>query len=161
MGREIIRRLAKKLDKVERAVGAPQSRQYSSLLLPWRLPCCKSFQLHHFSDASEFGYGTVSYLRRETWDGMVNCSFIMAKSRTAPLPYVSIPRLELQAATIAARVQSMIVREIDLNISSTFFWTDSQLTLQYIRNESCRFKTYVANRVCEIRQVSEPSQWRH
>ena len=121
----------------------------------------KSFQLHHFSDASEFGYGTVSYLRRETWDGMVNCSFIMAKSRTAPLQYVSVPRLELQAATIAARVHSMIIREIDLNISSTFFWTDSQITLQYIRNESRRFKTYVANRVCEIRQVSEPTQWRH
>ena len=121
----------------------------------------KSFQLHHFSDASEFGYGTVSYLRRETWDGTVNCSFIMAKGRTAPLQYVSVPRLELQAATIAARVHSMIIREIDLNISSTFFWTDSQITLQYIRNESRRFKTYVANRVCEIRQVSELSQWRH
>ena len=92
---------------------------------------------------------------------MVNCSFIMAKSRTAPLQYVSVPRLELQAATIAARVHSMITREIDLNISSTFFWTDSQITLQYIRNESRRFKTYVANRVCEIRQVSEPTQWRH
>ena len=78
----------------------------------------KSFQLHHFSDASEFGYGTVSYLRRETWDGMVNCSFIMAKSRTAPLQYVSVPRLELQAATIAGRVHSMIIREIFLLPSS-------------------------------------------
>ena len=44
-----------------------------------------TFQLHHFSDASEVGYGTVSYLRRETVDGRVYCSFIMAKSRTAPL----------------------------------------------------------------------------
>ena len=39
-----------------------------------------TFQLHHFSDASEVGYGTVSYLRRETVDGRVDCSFIMAKS---------------------------------------------------------------------------------
>lgn len=54
----------------------------------------------------------------------------------------------------------MIIREIDLNISSTFFWTDSQITLQYMRNESHRFKTYEANRVCEVRQVSEPTQWR-
>ena len=44
-----------------------------------------SFQLHHFSDASEFGYGTVSYLRKEADDGTVQYSFVMAKSRTAPL----------------------------------------------------------------------------
>ena len=161
MGREIARRLAEKLDKVERAVGAPQSSQYSSLLLPWRLPCCKSFQLHPFSDAPEFGYGTVSNLRRETCDGLVNCSFIIAKCLTAPRQYVSVPKFELQAATIATRFHSMIIREIDLNISSTFFWTNCQIMLQYIRNEARRFKTYVANRVCEIRQVSEPSQWRH
>ena len=120
-----------------------------------------SFQLHHFSDASEYGYGTVSYLRKETKDGTVNCSFIMAKSRTAPLQYVSVPRLELQAATIAARVHRLVLNELDLEISSTFFWTDSKVTLQYIKNESRRFKTYVANRVSEIRDVSHPSQWRH
>lgn len=120
-----------------------------------------SFQLHHFSDASEFGYETVSYLRKETEEGSVKCSFIMAKSRTAPLQYVSVPRLELQAATIAVRVHSMILKEIDWNISSTFFWTDSKITLQYINNESRRFKTYVVNRVSEIRDVSQPSQWRH
>lgn len=93
------------------------------------------------------------------WNGEL--FVIMAKSRTAPLQYVSVPRLELQVATIAATVHSMIIREIDLNISSTFIWTDSEITLQYIRNKSRRFKTYVANRVCEIRQVSELSQWRY
>ena len=116
-----------------------------------------SFQLHHFSDASEYGYGTVSYLRKEAEDGTVSCSFIMAKSRTAPLQYVSVPRLELQAATIAVRAHAMILKEINLNISLTFFWTDSKITLQYINNESRRFKTYVANRVSEIRDVSKVS----
>ena len=120
-----------------------------------------SFQLHHFSDASEFGYRTVSYLRKETEEESVKCSFIMAKSRTAPLQYVSAPRLELQAATIAVRVHSMILKEIDWNISSTFFWTDSKITLQYINNESRRFNSHVANRVSEIRGVSQASQWRH
>ena len=54
-----------------------------------------SFQLHHLSHASEFGYGTVSYLKKEVDGGSVKCSFVMAKSRTAPLQYVSVPRLEL------------------------------------------------------------------
>ena len=120
-----------------------------------------SLQLHHFCDASEIGYGTVSYLRKESNDGSVECALVMAKSRTAPLQYVSIPRLELQAATVAVRMHRLIVKEIDLTISSTTFWTDSNITLQYINNESRRFKTYVANRVAEIREISQPTQWRH
>lgn len=37
-------------------------------------------QLHHFSDVSEIGHGTVSYLRKQAEDGTVQCSFIMVKS---------------------------------------------------------------------------------
>lgn len=37
------------------------------------------------------------------------------------------------------------------------FWTD----LQYIRNETKRFHTFVANRVAEIRDVTNVNQWRH
>ena len=119
-----------------------------------------SFQLHHFSDASEFGYGTDPYLRKEAEDRSVKCSFVIAKSRAAPLQYVSVPRLELQAATIAGRVQCMILKETEVPITSSFFWTDSKITLQYINNESRRFKTYVANRVSEIRDASQPKKWR-
>ena len=54
-----------------------------------------------------------------------------------------------------------LIKEIDLKISSCYFWTDSKVTLQYINNESHRFKTYIANRVAEIRDASLPSQWRH
>ena len=72
----------------------------------------RSFQLHHFGDASEYGYGTVSYLGKEADDGTVTCSFIMAKSRTAPLQYFFMPRLELQAATITVHAHAMIPRKI-------------------------------------------------
>ena len=120
-----------------------------------------TFQLHHFSDASEVGYGTVLYLRRETVDGRVDCSFIMAKSHTAPLQFVSVPRLELPAATVAVKMHRLILKEIDLVMSASFFWTNSKITLHYINNEARRFKTYVANRVAEIRDASQPCQWRH
>ena len=42
-------------------------------------------ELHHFCDASEIGYGTVSYLRIIYSDGTINCSFVMGKSRNAPI----------------------------------------------------------------------------
>ena len=58
-------------------------------------------QLHHFSDASELGYGAVSYLRSVNNHGNINCSFVMGKSRLAPVKPRTIPRLELSATTTA------------------------------------------------------------
>ena len=103
------------------------------------------------------GYGTVSYLRREIADGRVDCSFVVAKSRTAPLQFVSVPRLELQAPTIAVRMHRLILKDIELAMSASFFWTDSKITLQYINKGTRRFKAYVANRVAETRDASARS----
>ena len=118
-------------------------------------------ELHHFCDASEIGYGTVSYLRVIYSDGTVSCSFVMGKSRNAPIRAHTIPRLELQSALLAVRMNNMIQRELDITVHETFFWTDSMIVLSYIGNTTKRFQTYVANRVKEIRESSEPTQWRH
>ena len=56
--------------------------------------------LHHFSDAIERGYGQDSYLRLVDNRGKIHCTLLTGKSRVAPVRYVSIPRLELTAATI-------------------------------------------------------------
>ena len=60
--------------------------------------------LRHFSDASETGYGQASYLRMINENGDVHCCLIFGKSRVAPVKYVSIPRLELIAATLSVKV---------------------------------------------------------
>lgn len=92
-------------------------------------------------------------MRKEANDGTVQFSFIIAKSRThLSVQYVSIPRLKLHAAKIAVRVHRM-------TISLFFLWTNSNIT--FLNDESRKFKTYVANRVSEIRDASQPSQWRH
>ena len=51
--------------------------------------------LHHFSDASETGYGQVSYLRPMDNDGHTHCTLLMGKACVAPLKYVSMPTMEL------------------------------------------------------------------
>ena len=51
-----------------------------------------TYSLHHFSDASESGYGQASYLRMENENGNIHCCLIFEKSRVAPVKYVSIPR---------------------------------------------------------------------
>ena len=55
----------------------------------------------------------------------------------------------------------MLLDELTYAIGKITFWSDSQTTLQYIKNETKRFQTYVANRVTEIREVTSPDQWRH
>jgi hypothetical protein len=118
----------------------------------------KSAQLHHFADASECGYGTVSYLRLENVDGDVHCSFVIGKSRVAPLKQSTIIRLQLTAATVAVRTDKMLKSELEISINKTKFWTDSMVVIRYIRNTSTRF---VANRLAVISEGSEPDEWRY
>ncbi len=69
-------------------------------------------ELHHFSDASQDGYGQCSYLRFVNNFGRVHCSLVMGKSRVTPTKLVTIPRLELTAALLSVKVSSFIGREL-------------------------------------------------
>ena len=116
-------------------------------------------QLHVFCDASEQAFAAVAYVRIEECGG-VRCHIILAKTRVAPLKQITLPRLELQGAVMAVRVKETVMKEFDHNFERITFWTDSKLNLQCINNEGRRFKTFVANRISEIREHSEVSQWK-
>ena len=85
----------------------------------------------------------------------------MGKTRNAPIREWTIPRLGLQAAVLAARLSKIILKELDLHVDETFFWSDSMTSLQYFKNESRCFQTFVVNRVAEIHETSSPEQWHH
>ena len=118
-------------------------------------------QLHHFSDASEEGYGAVSYLCLTDALGNIACSILLGKARVAPLKTVTEPRLELTAATVAVKLHKQIKEELTLPIHEVTFSTDSTIVLQYINNSHTRFQTFVSNRLATIHDISTPSQWRH
>ena len=120
-----------------------------------------SIQLHVFADASEMGFGAVCYARYLLPDGTIKISFVMARNRVAPLKQLSIPRLELRAAVLAVWLCCVVKQELTVNIKVTIFWSDSKTVLQYIANESRRFHTFVAKRVLEIHDATDPTQWRH
>lgn len=121
----------------------------------------KHAQLHHFADASESGYGTVTYIRMLNQENNIQVTFLLGKARVTPLKAVTIPRLELTAAVLAVRVDSLLKAELDVQVEDSVFWTDSTSVLKYLNNEDRRFHTFVANRISTIREASEPSQWRH
>ena len=74
---------------------------------------------------------------------------------------MSIRHLELAAAVAAVKLNCHIRNELEYPIDDTIYWTDFTVVLQYIRNESRRFQTFVANRVATIHDQSTPQQGRH
>nr|XP_027230539.1 uncharacterized protein LOC113822194 [Penaeus vannamei] len=121
----------------------------------------KKAQLHHFSDASEYGYGVASYLRVTLEDNSVYINLIMAKSRLAPLKGSTIPRLELAGALEAVRLDKILTKELEIPLEISVYWVDSQIVLWYLNSSDKRFQTYVANRVGKILDHTEVSQWRY
>ena len=100
-------------------------------------------QLHHFADASTRAYGTCSYLRIQDTAGRVSVHLVMAKARVAPLAIETIPRLELMAAVVATRIATILDKELKYPALEHVFWTDSNIVLGYIANESRHFKVFV------------------
>ncbi|XP_070560303.1 uncharacterized protein [Ptychodera flava] len=159
-------------EKVPEEYLAGWQRWYNGILLlrDIAIPRCykpphfgrlESVELHHFSDASMEGYGVASYLRLVDVNGSIHCCLIVGKSRVAPMKTVTIPRLELTAATVSAKISKQLREELQLPIHQEQFWTDSTIVLQYIRNSTRRFQTFVANRLQLIHDASTPSQWHH
>lgn len=117
-------------------------------------------QLHIFADASELGFGSVAYFRRQ-FTNTVEVSIVMAKSRVSPLKVITIPRLELCAAVMATRLATLIQTEIRSPLNEAFFWSDSTTVLSWIKAKTFRFHVYVGNRLEEILDASKPEQWHY
>ena len=62
---------------------------------------------------------------------------------------------------LAAHMSETILKELDFQVHETYFWSDSMTSLQYIKNETRRFQTFVRNGVSEIHETTSPKQWHH
>ena len=113
-----------------------QAVRVSRCFKPIEFGDVKEIRLHLFSDASRLGYAVVGYLRLEDNNNQIHCAFVMGKARLAPLREISIPRLELTAAVISARLSKIIQEELDLAVQGVYYWTDSMSVLKCIYNES-------------------------
>lgn len=91
----------------------------------------------------------------------IHVAFMMGKARVAPLKKITIPRMELAAAVLATRVDTLLRTELQLQLESSMFWTDSQSVLKYIANQHTRFHTFVANRISIIGESTEITQWHY
>ncbi|XP_058128544.1 uncharacterized protein LOC131292823 [Anopheles ziemanni] len=116
-------------------------------------------QLHVFVDAGKDGYAAVAYLRFEN-NGTTEVSLVGGKAKVAPLKYVSVPRMELQAAVVGARLASHIQRSHTQPISECILWTDSRDVMCWLDSDHRRYSIFVAHRVSEILEKSTIDDWR-
>ncbi len=128
------------------------------------IPSPYKMELHCFCDSSEKSFGSVLYLKSIFPDGTVVVSFVTSKAKVAPLKQVSLPHLELAAATggaeLAAHVMEVLFGSSKGHVI-LFMWSDSTITLKWIAGEPRRWKTYVANRVAKIQEITTPECWNH
>ena len=89
-------------------------------------------ELHTFGDASESAYAAVSYLKTYDTEGKSEVALMYCKSKVAPIKKVTLPRLELQAAVLAAKMSKFIKEEINMPQIRTYLWTDSTTVLHWI-----------------------------
>ena len=125
-----------------------------------------TYELHTFTfvDGSETAYGSVTYLKAINFKNFTKVTLLASKSRLCSLnnnTLKTIPRIELASAKLGVELSLTLTRELDLPIENEVFNSDSVAVPRYIRSENARFKRYVDNKVCFIRNFTDCNNWHY
>ncbi|GFR13869.1 integrase_H2C2 domain-containing protein, partial [Trichonephila clavata] len=124
------------------------------------LTSVKSIIVQGFADVSSKAYGAVVYIFKLcSKQGKQEVNYSAVKSRVAPLKMI-IPRLEL-AACLLVKFTNKVLAALKERVDSVKLWTYSSIALSWINTSPHLLKTFVANRVSQIQQLSKDFQWRH
>ena len=88
-----------------------------------------------FTDASQEAMCAAVYIRYEAESGEVDVGLIAAKTKVAPVKPTTMPRMELCASLLGARLSSKITQMIEnecFRFDSKFFFMDSTIALGVI-----------------------------
>ena len=106
-------------------------------------------------------------------DNKAHVAFLVSKSHVVPLNMLqdpvegqqehndSVPRLELNAARLAAIWRDIIIRESDEEFSEVIIFSDSSTVLAWIADWRRKFHTFKNFRLKKIRLLSKVSEWNH
>lgn len=131
--------------------------------IPRQLPTGEFSQiLVGFCDASSKGYAANLYLHTSNSNHFMSMQLLAAKSRVAPLKRITIPRLELNAALLLAKLLRHFLPVFSQNkISEFILFSDSQVVLSWISTPTYQLQVYEANRVSQILEITSPTSWHH
>ncbi|XP_071037785.1 uncharacterized protein [Parasteatoda tepidariorum] len=118
----------------------------------------QSLEIHDFCDSSQTAQGTVIYLRF-TVSNEIRTAFVLSKGKVAPLKKMTLPRLELMAAVIGVRLLKVLLEQFP--DTKARLLTDSSTVIIWMRGSAYHWKTFVKNRVSEIKESISPEMWYH
>ena len=72
---------------------------------------------------------------------------------------VDIVRLELAGAVLSKRLRVFLENNMRLQYRKVYHAFDSEIVKAMISKESYGFNTFVANRIGEIQEKTDPSEW--
>ena len=73
---------------------------------------------------------------------------------------MAVPKLELNAALLAAPLKQDICRALTVIVNRVFMWTDSTTVLDWL-NSTSKHSIFLANRVSEILEHTSVEGWNH
>ena len=118
------------------------------------------FEIHGFSDASTKAMSVCIYLRVFN-ESSCNVNLLIAKTKLAPLKTLTIPRLELCAAYMLAKLLNSIASELDISEKIIHLWTDSTIVLSWLNSSPHLWNTFVSHRIAEIQRLVPTAIWHH
>ena len=86
--------------------------------------------------------------------------FVLDKTRAAPVKVLKVPKLELQAALLAAGLKQDICRALTENVNRIFMRTDITTVHKWL-NTTTKHPIFTANRVSEILEHTSVDEWNH
>jgi hypothetical protein len=120
-----------------------------------------NIQLYGFCDSSERAYGACLYIRSTDNNNKTSSELLCSTSKVVPLKQLTIPRLELSAATLLIKLYKKVIRAINATVYESYLWTNSSIVLTWIQGPSNKWKTFVGNRVAIIQEETVSATWRH
>jgi len=113
-----------------------------------------------FLGSNERAYGACVY-RSKSSDNHYKTNLLCAKLRVAPLKNLSLPCPELWTALLLAQLMRKISEAFDIKVSRTYFFSDSTITLSWLKSSPRKWSTFVANRVSAIQDISDTNGWHY
>ncbi|XP_023247939.1 uncharacterized protein LOC111643879 [Copidosoma floridanum] len=127
--------------------------------------------LHGFSDASRRAMAAVIYSRLAPGAGPALCHILLARTKLSPIrslkpapetsARMTIPRLELRTALIAAKLLRTAADELRVPVDRCHAWCDSQIVLHWLRSDRPTNNVLIDNYVAQIQEMLPSSVWRY
>ena len=129
----------------------------------------KLLYLASFSDASDVAIGVNVYVVSEDPNGGLHSNLAFVKAKVLPLNQTTkkswtTPRGELAAAQLSARAANYVAEALTTVVGykpKIYFFSDSAITLYRLKKPSATFMMWVANRVEDIQNTTDITNWKY